>query len=121
VTSSPLSATSSIGTTLSHAAGGDPHRLARRESPLGRPARRDAGDDRQRPRRVGGAKSETVHRRSRERRQVDGRTGVLGEHPAGRILERDRLCVQRLHALEDERERLLDRQQVGRRRHRREP
>ena len=60
---------------------------------------------------------EAVHRRARERRQVDERAGGLGQDPAGRALDRNALGVEPLCAFEDEPLRLRDRDQLRRRAH----
>ena len=100
-----------IGALGDDAARRDSHRLAGLERPLGRPAGRDPEDDRQRPGRVRRADGEAVHRRARERRQVDARARVLGEHAARGLGERHRLGLERPDAREHQRERLLDREQ----------
>jgi hypothetical protein len=68
-------------------------------------------DDRQPAGRVRRADGVPVHRRAREGRQVDRGRGVRGEEAAGRVLDRNGFGLERLHALEHPRERLLDRQQ----------
>ncbi len=55
---------------------------------------------------------ESVHRRAREGRQVDGRADRLGEDASVRPLDRDALRVQALGPLEDEALRFLDRDRL---------
>ena len=102
-----------VGALGHDAAGRDRHRLAGPSARGRRAAGGDPRDDRQRPRHVGRAQREAVHRRARKRRQVDGR-----DAPARRARvrppprERDVLGLERPRALEHERERLVDRQQL---------
>ena len=100
-----------VGALGNDAAGRDRHRLAGRERALCGPPGGDLRDDGQRPGRVGRANREAVHRRARERRQVDNRARRLGEHAPPAATSGTRLRRQRPHALEDLRQRLLDRQQ----------
>jgi hypothetical protein len=95
------------------ASGRDRHRLAVRQGPRGGSPGGNAGDDRKRPRRVGRANREAVHRRAREARQVDRRPRVLGEHAARCLLQRDGLGGQRPDAREDLREGVVDGDGIG--------
>ena len=70
------------------AAGRDGHRLARAECARSRPPGGDVLDDGQRSGHVGDANDESVHRRARERRQVDDGADVLRRHAAGGTLDR---------------------------------
>jgi len=71
-----------VGTVRHDASGGDCHCLTGSERPRRRMPRRNAGDDRERPRRVGGAEREAVHRGRVERRQRDLGDDVLRDHAA---------------------------------------
>ena len=95
------------------AAGRDAHRLAGLQRARRRPTRGDAEHHRQRPRSVGRANREPVHRAARERRQIDHRRRGLGEHAPGGLLERHPLRRQRFGALENEALGLLERQKLG--------
>ena len=112
-TSSPATTTRSTGTTASAPSGTTPPVEISIASPapsargLG-PAGGDVADDAQHAGRVGGPDGVAVHRRARERRQVDRRARRLGEDPAGRARERDLLRRQRRGAREDRGERLGD-------------
>ena len=102
-----------VGAFRHDAARRDPHRLAGLEpAARGTPAatRATTGSA---PGVSGGPEREAVHGRAREARQVDQRVGVLGEHPAGRLLERHGLRRERRDAGQDARERLVDGQQLG--------
>ena len=63
-----------VGAVGNDAPGGDPHGLTRLERPWRGHAGCDLRDDRQPPGSVRRAKRKAVHRRARERRQIDGRT-----------------------------------------------
>ena len=108
-----------IGPLGNRAAGGDRHRLAGRERPLGGRPGGDPGDDREAGAHAGVLcpDREAVHRGAREGRQIDQRGGRLREDPAGRALNRDALCVEALRALENEPLCLRDRDQLRRRAH----
>ena len=54
-----------------------------------------------------------VHRRAPERREIDERSRRLGENPPCRMLERDRFGSKAPRAIEDARERLVDRQKLA--------
>ena len=77
----------------------DRHRLTRRECTPCRPAGRDPLDDGQRAWEIGRAYRKAVHRRARERRQVNKRTRGLrrdasgGRRPHGHRLRRARMRV----------------------------
>ena len=105
-----------IGPLGNHAAGGDSHRLSRTERLRRRPAGRDPEDNRQRPRRIGGANREAVHRGARKRRKVDLGDRVLGEEPAPSVSDRNGLDGKRPHLGENRRHRLLHGQQLSHRR-----
>ena len=105
-----------IGAVGDDTARRDRDRLTGPERPPRGQAGRRAGDDRKRPGSVGSAHREAVHCRARERRQIDGRTRVGGQHPARRLRERHRLRLERAHAGEHERLRLLDRMELSPRR-----
>ena len=102
-----------VGALGDDPARGDPHCLPGRQRARRRAPGRDAGDDRERARRVGRPQREAVHRRAREARQVDGREGVLRQHPSRSILERHRLRRERPDALQHAGERVLDGQEAG--------
>ena len=95
------------------AAGRDPHRLSGGERAGRRTTRRDAGDDGECPGRVGGAKSEAVHRRAREARQVDHGAGVLREDATGGGVDGHLLGRKWTSALEHPAERLVDGEKLG--------
>ena len=83
----PFSTTSScwidsVGAVRDDTSGRDPHRLAGRERPRRGHPGGDPEDDRQRSRRVRRADGVAVHRRARERRQVDHRGRRRSEHAA---------------------------------------
>ena len=101
-----------IGTFGNDAARRDRHRLAGLERARRGQSCSDPSDDRQRAGRVGRANGEAVHRRARERRQVDRRTSILGEHASGGRAERHRLRRQAAGPRENRRERLFDREQA---------
>ena len=63
----------------------DGHGTARFELPAERPARGGLADDAQAPRQIGRAHGETVHRRARERRQIDARMHVLRADAPARL------------------------------------
>ncbi len=115
----PAPSTSSIGHdrvgALRHdAAGRDPHRLAALERPRGRPAGGDARDDRAaRPACPPPRSAKPSIAELAERRQVDRRERVLGQHAAGCGIERHDLARKRPDPREHARERLLDGQQTG--------
>jgi hypothetical protein len=69
-----------IGSLGHHSTCGYAHRLSGFERTRRRRARGDPVNDRQPSRRVARAQRETVHRRAVERRQVDCRDRVIGEH-----------------------------------------
>jgi len=73
-----------------------------------RAACRRVTDDHEPPGRVGRADGVPVHRRARKRRQVDGRTRVLGENTARSRRDRDVLCLERPRSLEHKCKRLVD-------------
>jgi len=102
-----------VGSVGHDTAGCDRHRFPGREGARRRHARSDAGDDRQAARRIRRAYGEPVHRRARERRQVDDGTCVLGEHPAGGGRDCDTPTVERRDLLEHARLRLREREQLG--------
>ena len=104
-----------VGSLGHGAAGRDLHRLSRRERPVGRQSGGDPEHDRQAARKIGGTDCEAVHRRARERRQIDARGDILGEHPARRSGDRDALRVERPSPGEHARKGLVDGEQ---RRHR---
>jgi len=89
-------------------AGRDLDRLAGTELEQGRPASRRAAGDGERAGHVGGANGEAVHRRARERRQVDSCTRTGRRHSPVRRGERNELGLGRRHAREHEHLRLLD-------------
>ena len=109
--------TCSIGTTASAPSGTTPPVAIPIASPgasgrFGRPARGDARDDRQPARACPRPHGEAVHRRARERRQVDRRRAPHGEHPAGRRVERaPARPASGAHARQHGAERLLDDEQ----------
>ncbi len=82
-------------------------RLGRRE-PGGH-----ANRDRQLPGRVPRAYGEAVHRRAREWRQVRSGERRLGQHPARRSLERNRLGRKCLCSSQYSCERFVDREQLA--------
>ena len=105
-----------VGALGHHAAGGDGHGLARRERPHGRVAGRNPAGHRERDRcdrRVGRTQRVAVHGRARERRQVDGGDGGLGENAPGRALDRHALGLERLRPVEHEPLGLGERDQVS--------
>ncbi|MDX6506517.1 MAG: hypothetical protein QOG06_1161, partial [Gaiellaceae bacterium] len=102
-----------IGALRHDASGGDRHCLPGGKRTLGREARSDLRNDGKPPREVGRTHGIAVHRRARERRQVDHGARSLREHPPRRVLKRNRLGRQRLHPLEHEALRLFDRQKLG--------
>ena len=101
-----------IGSFGNDAARRDRHRLAGLERARRGQSCSDPSDNRQRAGRVGRANGEAVHRRARERRQVDRRTSILGEHASGGRAERHRLRRQAADPRENRRERLFDREQA---------
>ena len=84
------------------AAGRDRNRLAGAERRIRRAPGRCMRDDGARAGAVGCAHRVAVHRRARERRQVDHRAGVLGEHAPERLRQRDALRRQLPRPLEHE-------------------
>jgi hypothetical protein len=100
-----------VGAVRDDRAGRDPDRLAALE----RACRGRAGsrlvDDEQPARRVGATHRVAVHRRARERWQVDHRSRVLGEDATRGIRHRHLLTAEEVRLGEHERERLVDRRE----------
>ena len=103
-----------VRTLRDDTAGRDRHRLTRCQSAARGSTGGNLLDDRQgsSDRHVGGAHREAVHRRARERRQIDLGRRRVGKHPPGRSLDRDALGGERPHAFEDQAVRLADGDQV---------
>ena len=80
-----------IGALGNGAAGRDPHRLSALQGSRHRPAGSDPRHHGEPARRVGRPHGVAVHRRARERRQIDGRPGGLGQYAAGGGFQPDRL------------------------------
>ena len=89
------------------ASGRDRHRLAGSERTLGRPARRDVRDDRQASGQVARPHRVSVHRRARERRQVDGGARILRGDASGRRSESDAFGREDARVLQHPRLRLV--------------
>ena len=106
-----------VGALRHGAPGRDLHRLAGRERAVGGQAGGDPEHDRQAARQVAGADREAVHRRARERRQIDASGDVLREHAARRGGDRDALRVERAGAGEHAREGVVDGEQRWHRAH----
>ena len=99
--------------TLRHdTAGCDPHRLTGAERARHRGAGGDPRDHRKAPGRIRGAQRKAVHRRARERRQIDEGVCILREHAAGRLCNGHALCVERPHPLQDARLSFGEREQL---------
>ena len=101
-----------VGSLRDDAAGRDPDRLAARESSFRRPPGRRPRDDGELPGDVRGPDGVPVHRRARERRQVDGRPCRLGEHTSRRLGERNLLRRKRDDARQDRLQRFVPRQEA---------
>jgi hypothetical protein len=86
----------------------DRHRFAGLERPRRRSPGSNPRADRKRRRNIRGANRVPIHRRARKGRQVDQRKSRRGKHPADCIYDQNVLSGQRLDALQDERERLVD-------------
>ena len=95
----------------------DLHRLTRGQRAICRQARGDPEHDRQAARHIRCANREAVHRRARERRQVDASDNVLGKHPARGSSDRDPLRSERTRAGEHTREGFVDGEQRWHRTH----
>ena len=102
----------SICAVRDDAAGGDSHRLPRLERAGGGSSGRNPLHDGQATRRVDRTNRKAVHRRARERRQVDGGAGALCEHAASGGFDRNRLRRQGSSMGEDQLLRLADRQET---------
>jgi hypothetical protein len=97
-------------------AGRDANRGAMLDPRLPEGSRARLADDLQRYGRVlgvGGDDGEAVHPGRVEGRQVGRRDGVLGQHAAERVVERDRLVVQARELREHEVPRVFDRDPLG--------
>jgi len=102
-----------VGSCRDDTAGGDRHRLAFLERAWLRHTGRDPRHYGQPSRRVLRSHRETVHRRARKGRQIDGREGILGQHAARRSRQLHVLGLERRHPLENALQRLLEREQVS--------
>src|SRR5580765_5557296 len=102
----------SIGAFGHDAARRDRHRFTGLECARRGQSGSDPSDNRQHAGRIRRTNGEAVHRRARERRQVDRRASVLGEHASGGRVERHRLSRQAAGPREDRLKRLFDREQA---------
>jgi glycosyltransferase involved in cell wall biosynthesis len=89
----------------------DRHRVTCTERALRGPPGGNAPGDTEGSGRVGAAYRVAVHRRARERRQVGAGVSGLGEHATERCVELNDLRIERKRLLENERNRVVERDQ----------
>jgi hypothetical protein len=99
--------------SLRHRASGrNPCRSAQWQRPRPGTTCRDPRRDGKRPRRIRRAEREAVHRRARERRQIDRGESGLGEHAVGRLAQLDGFRREAPRPLENPLESRLDREEL---------